>query len=149
MQKARIRSLIGTAALSLAACSTAATPQPDQTARLDFTGADGFVYLASPYTCDARQQQSGDAARGTEIAVGGILWVERWAISHRGRTKTYCKAAASFAPQAGRTYVSDFRKDGAECSLQIYRVEASGEKVPEPSEHQEPVLSCGYRFQGG
>jgi hypothetical protein len=146
MLGARIRGLAGTAALALAACSTAATQPSGQTARLDFTGEDGFVYLARPYTCDAREQQSGDDIRSTQVTAGKTLWIERWGVSHRGRTKTFCKAAASFLPEPGRTYVSDLSRDGAACSLRIYRVDASGEKIPEPSEHAEPALSCGYRF---
>jgi hypothetical protein len=132
------------AVLTLASCAETpyVPPQSGEAATLKFTGDFHFVFVDEGNSCATRQIVAKRSWSSVAVRAGRRIWIEQGTnLSSPGWTHS-CRPAASFEPQKGITYVSEYLADAKRCSIAVYRVDALGRRTREPSARGEERNSC-------
>lgn len=126
--------------LLLSACGTSNLSRnyvspPEATSRLIFSGTAWQASIREGPSCDNTKMVPRESWSGIRINTGKRLYIEQ---GINGLTQR-CLLARSFEPREETTYVSEFRSNGSQCGIEIYRYDAQGRRVPDDTVRLERV----------
>lgn len=127
--------------LSLASCASY-QPPAGATARIKFVGNQQYAYIDYGNSCSTRAMVARDIWSSSPIKDGARVWVEQGIDTTGLAYGMKCEFHYSFEPQRDSTYVSEYSSDARSCKIAVYRLSASGERVPEASVRREPGRLC-------
>jgi len=121
----------------LSGCSTYSAPQSGQIAYIKFEGPASYAYInqTSPKgkMCNSTPLVKRADYKNVAIPADGRLWIKHGFDSRGTMFGRYCGFNYSFVPESGATYISDYRNEGARCSLALKKQLPSGKLVDEAS----------------
>ncbi|WP_439570593.1 hypothetical protein [Methylibium sp.] len=140
------------AALSLLLLSGCAShyyqPPPGPTAQLRFKAWGTYAHIDPERSCKSRWRLDVPVAKDKErvvsIQAGATVRIEEGTTMDTAFSGGHCTVAASFLPEAGAVYETEYATDYRRCRLRIWRLDPDGARMPEPSAKPDTPIHCEF-----
>lgn len=123
-------------------------PPPGPTAQLRFKTWGTYAHIDPERSCKTRWRLDVPVAKGKErvvsIQAGAPLRIEEGMTMDTVFSGGHCTVAASFLPEAGAVYESEFITDARRCRLRLWRLDPDGARMPEPSAKPDTPIHCEF-----
>ncbi|HSI37475.1 MAG TPA: hypothetical protein VK946_00210, partial [Methylotenera sp.] len=93
-------------------------------------------------SCDTRKLVSKDNWSKIHVPAGKRIKIEQGFDTRGLNYGIYCGLALSFIPEEDLTYVAEYKLQGSQCHISLFRITDTGERKLEPSTTTEKRYSC-------